>query len=125
VRLDQGNRRQPLGMARGPRRHRIDNQPVAVFHQRVAHADQPRLLARPLAKQPGIGVGGRSVGGIVGALLTMKVALAPGLRRGRLLRPGPGGAPEPSPGSLPEGGLFGRKLLGLAQASRRVPSTEK
>ena len=32
------------------------------------------------------------------------------------LRPGPGGSPEPS---------FGRKLLRLAQASSKVPSTEK
>jgi hypothetical protein len=53
---------------------------------------------------------------LVAAFLAVKVALAPGLRRGRLLRPGAGGSPLPS---------FGRKLFMLAHASISVPSTEK
>ena len=53
---------------------------------------------------------------VILAALTVEVALAPRLRRGRLLRPGAGGSPEPS---------FGRKLFRLAHASNSVPSTEK
>jgi hypothetical protein len=42
---------------------------MAVFHQQVAHVAELRLLATPLAEQPGIGIGGRGVGH-VRALLT-------------------------------------------------------
>jgi hypothetical protein len=108
--FDQGDRGQPFGMSGGARRHRIDNQAVAVLQQRVAPEAQPRLLAGALAEQPGVRIGGRGVR-VVFAALAMKS------RKSRsLLRPGPGGSPEPS---------LGRKLFGLAQASSKVPSTEK
>ena len=107
VRLDQGDRGQPLGMARGAGRHGIDDQPIAVLHQRVAHEGEPGFLAAALPGQPCVGVGGRGVG-VVRAALAVKIALAVPARAG--------GSPEPS---------FGLKLFGLAQASSSVPSTEK
>ena len=58
---------------------------------------------------------------VVAPPLAVKVPLAPCFRRGRLLRPGSAGSPEPSPGSVPEGRLLGRKLFRLAQASSNVP----
>src|SRR4051794_18957531 len=77
-------------MAGGARRHRVDNEAVAVFHQRVTHQDEAGFLARPLAEQPGIGVGGRGVG-VVLALLAAEVPLAVAprgdfSRSGRLVR---------------------------------------
>jgi hypothetical protein len=106
--LDQGQRGQPLGVPRGAGRHRADHQPVAVLHQRMAHEREPRLLARSLAEQPGVGIGGRGVR-VVAAALAVKIALAVAARAG-------GGSSEP---------CFGRKLFTLAHASNSVPSTEK
>src|SRR5262249_55765498 len=107
VRLDQRQCGQALGIARSAGRHRTDDQPVAVLHQRVAHETQTRFFAWSFAEEPGVGVGGRGVRGVWRR--SPWKSCAP-------LRPGPGGSPEPS---------FGRKLFGLAQASSSVPSTEK
>ena len=83
-----------LGIAVRPGQAGINNEAVAVTHERMAGKAEFGLAARPLAVEPGIGVGGAGVGGVL-------------LRRWPLkspsrLRPGTGGLPEPS---------FGRKLL--------------
>jgi hypothetical protein len=93
---------------------RVDHQTVPVLHQNVPQIRQLDRLAWPFAVQPGIGIGGRGMR-LIAALLTAKVALAPSLGWGRLLRPGAGGSPPPS---------FGRKLFMLAHASISVPSPE-
>jgi hypothetical protein len=51
----------------------------------MSHKDEPHFLARPLAKQPRIRVGGREVG-IVLAPLVAKIALAIAPRAGRIAR---------------------------------------
>ena len=93
----------------GRRQAGIDTRrPRAVLHQAVADEAELRLLARPLAIEPGIGIGGRGVR-LVRPLPAVEVRLA--------LRPPPaGGSSEPS---------FGRKLFIDAHASISVPSTEK
>jgi hypothetical protein len=69
---------------------RIDDQAVAVLHQRMAHEAELRLLARPLAVKLRIGIGGGGMG-VVAALLAAEVllAIAPGIwpRPGAVLRP--------------------------------------
>ena len=94
-------------MSRGAGRHRGDDQTIAVLHQGMADETEPGLLAQPFTIETGVGVGGRGVR-VIGSTLAVKVPLA--------VASGAGGSPEPS---------FGRKLLRLAQASNKVPSTEK
>jgi hypothetical protein len=91
ARLDQGDRGEPLGMARGARRHGIEDQPVAVLHQRVAHEAQPGFLAAARAEQPGVGVGGRGMG-VVPAPLAVKIARGIASRAGRVPAPSSGGS---------------------------------
>ena len=57
-RLDHVQRRHPLGMPIGPRQACIDQQPRAVLHQAVTDEAELRLLARPLAVEPGVRIGG-------------------------------------------------------------------
>ncbi len=77
-------------MARGACCKRIDDQAVAVLHQRLAHEAKLRLLARPLAVELRVGIGG-GVMSVVAALLAAEVlfAIAPsvGRRPGAVLRP--------------------------------------
>src|SRR5712691_12383311 len=61
-----------LGPAIGLGDVAIDRDPVAVLHQHVPGVAQLGFLARTLARQPRLGVGGRLMG-IVAALLAMKV----------------------------------------------------
>src|SRR5215469_12130470 len=103
-RLGHGQRRLALGRAGGHGQPRVDRQTMAVVHHHVPHIGQLRRLTRPLAIEPRIRIAGRGVR-LVAAFLAVKIALAPGLRRGRLLRPAAGGSPLPS---------FGRKLFMLA-----------
>jgi hypothetical protein len=65
----------------------IDQQAVAVLHQPMPDEAQLRLLAFTLAVEPGIGIGGRSMG-VVRALLAMEVrfGIAPPALRRRLAR---------------------------------------
>src|SRR6516164_10677363 len=85
MRCDQRQCRQALGVAGGAGRHRADDQTVAVLHQRMAHKTQPRFFAGSLAKEPGIGIGGRGMR-VVAAALATKVALAIAPRIGRSAR---------------------------------------
>ena len=107
MRLDQCQRRQPLGMARRAGRQRTDDQAVAVLHQRMAEKIQPRLLARSLAVETRIGIGDRAMR-VVGPALAVEVLFAIAPRPRRLAR-----------------AILGTKALGLAQASSNAPSTEK
>src|SRR5512132_1841498 len=73
--FSHGERRQPLGRARGAGQLGIDGEPMAVLHQDVADEAELAGLAVALAEQPGIVVGGRAVR-FVRSLLTLEVALA-------------------------------------------------
>ena len=75
----------PFGMPVGQRQAGIDQQAVAVFHQPMPDEAQLRLLAFTLAVEPGIGIGGRSMG-VVRAFLAMEVrfGIAPAALRRRL-----------------------------------------
>src|SRR5512143_3330709 len=57
--LGHGERRPPLGCARGARQLGLDGKAVAVLHQHVADEAELALLAVALAEQPGIVVVGR------------------------------------------------------------------
>src|SRR5439155_26424408 len=59
---------------------RVDHQGVPVLHQNMPHIGQFGRLARPLAVESRIGVGGRGVG-LVAALLAVKVAFTVAARR--------------------------------------------
>jgi hypothetical protein len=61
VSLDHRQGRHALGMAVGLGQAGVDQKPRAVLHQPVADEAQPRLLARPLAIEPGVGIRRRSV----------------------------------------------------------------
>lgn len=69
------------------RQARVDHQAVAVLHQSVPDEAQLRLLAFALAVQPGVRIGGRSMG-VVRALLAMefRFGIAPAALRRRLAR---------------------------------------
>jgi hypothetical protein len=73
----------------------------------VAQETQPRLFARALAEETGVGVGGRGVRLILPAL-AVEVAFGVAPRARRLAR-----------------GILYAKLFGLADASNSVPSTAK
>jgi putative transposase len=97
-RVGHGQRRLALGRAGGQGQPRIDRQSVAVLHQHVAKIGQFCRLARPLAVQPRLGVGGRGMR-LVAVLLAGKVALAVAPRprrpaaamlRAKALHAGPG-----------------------------------
>src|SRR6201985_2410566 len=85
MRFNQGQRRQALGMARSAGRHRANDQAVAVLHPRVAHENQPRLLAGSFAVETSVGVGGRDMRVILAAL-AVEVARTVAARAGRLAR---------------------------------------
>ena len=53
----------------------VDNEAVAVLHQRMCHEAELCFLARPLAVKPRLRIGGGDVR-LVGALLTMEIGLA-------------------------------------------------
>src|SRR5215471_12261142 len=53
---------------------------MPVLHQNMLQMGQPGRLARPLAVQPGIAIGGRGVR-LIAAFLAVKVALAIATRR--------------------------------------------
>src|SRR5215470_5597059 len=72
--LDHVECRGALGRAIGFGHPSIDEESIAVLHHQMAHVTQLGLLARSLAEQPGIGVGGRGMR-VVLALLAMEVAL--------------------------------------------------
>ena len=109
ARLDHVQRRDPLGMAVGLGQTGVDDQAVAVLHQRMPHEAELGLLARPLAIEPRFRIGRRSVR-LVGALLAVEIRLpVPAARIGRRF-------------VVPS---FGLKLFIDAQASISVPSTEK
>jgi hypothetical protein len=80
VQFRKVQRGQPLGMTGSARGERIDDQAMAVLCKRMAHEAELRLLARPLAVQPGILVSDRGVG-VVAALLAAEVLLGPDPRR--------------------------------------------
>ena len=61
-----------LGIAIGLGGHRGGDQAVTVLHQRMAEIGQMRLLAVALLVEPGVRIGGRSMG-LVRALLTVEV----------------------------------------------------
>ena len=68
VAIDQVERRRALRRASRLRDVADDDEPVAVFHQQMAHKAQPALLAIALAIEPGIGIG-RALVGLVRTLL--------------------------------------------------------
>ena len=53
--------RLPLGRAGGLADREVHQQPVAVFHQGMAHEGQPGFLARTLAQQVRLGIRGAGV----------------------------------------------------------------
>jgi hypothetical protein len=64
-----------LRLALGGRGHtQVGAQPVAAIHQRVRAKAQARFLARPLAHEPGVAIGG-ALAGVVASLLSVKVAV--------------------------------------------------
>ncbi len=81
--FQHSQRRLPLGSAGGVGQQGIDDQAVAVLHQQMAHVAELGGLTLRLLIQPGIGIGGRSVG-VVAAFLPAEIALgiaARGLRQ--------------------------------------------
>ena len=107
VLLYQVPRRQPFGVAGDAGGHSADDQPVPVFHGRMAHEGQLRLLAPALAVRPGVRTGGGGMG-VVAALLTMEVLLTVAAAIGRRA-----------------GAILWSEALGAGQASSSVLSTEK
>lgn len=63
-----------LGRAGGARQLGIDDEPVAVLHERVPHEAEHRAGAEALAEQPGVRVGGRGMR-LVRAALAAEVHL--------------------------------------------------
>ena len=61
ARLDHVQRRNPFRMAVGPSQTGVDQKAVAVLHQRMPHEAELGLLARPLAVEPRLRIGGRGV----------------------------------------------------------------
>jgi hypothetical protein len=72
--LDHMQRRNPLGVAIGRRQTGVDQKAVAVLHQRMPHETELGLLARPLAVEPGLRIGGRGVR-VVRSLLAVEIRL--------------------------------------------------
>ena len=70
--IEQALGRFPLSAARSLTDFQIDQQPVAVLHQGMRSITQRGLLARPLAHQPTVGVGGGLMG-VVATFLAMKI----------------------------------------------------
>ena len=87
ARLDHVQRRDPLGMAVGLGQTGVDDEAVAVLHQRMPHEAELGFLARSLAIEPRLRIGRRGVR-LVGALLAMEIRLAvpPAAWRRRLAR---------------------------------------
>src|SRR5271167_1965931 len=105
--LDHGQRRPALRPARGLRRIRLHDEPVPVLYQRVPDEAELGGLIVALAIELRVRVRGRFVR-IVAAPLAVELDSP--------FRPADGGSSDPS---------LARKLLSEAQASTRVPSTEK
>ena len=61
-----------LGVAVSRRHATVDRQAIAILHQHMPRVGQLGLLARTLAGQPRLGVGGRLVG-LVAAALTVEI----------------------------------------------------
>ena len=97
-----------FGTAVGLGHATVNRDAVAVLHQHVPGVAQLGFLARTLARQPRFGVGGRLMRGIA-APLAMEVTV---------------GLPGSSGGCWSDPSL-GLKLLWLAHASIKVPSTVK
>ena len=57
ARLDHVQRRDPLGMAVGLGQAGVDNEAVAVLHQRMSHEAELGFLARSLAIKPRFRIG--------------------------------------------------------------------
>src|ERR1700721_4309497 len=87
TRLDHVQRSHPLGMPVSQCQAGVDQQAMTVLHQPMPDEAKLRLLAFALAVEPGIGIGGRSMG-IVRAFLAMEVrfGIAPAALRRRLAR---------------------------------------
>jgi hypothetical protein len=62
-----------------------DDEPAAIFHQRVAQEAELGFLAAPFAIRLRIRIGGRGMRGVTG-LLAMKIALTVAARTGRIAR---------------------------------------
>jgi hypothetical protein len=90
---DHGQRGVTLGGARGLAQQGLDDQPMAVLYQQVAHEAELRFLATPLAQQPRLGIGGRGVRGVA-APLAVEVALGIAPAAGRRLSARIGLGPE-------------------------------
>ena len=73
ARLNHVQRRDPLGVAVGLGQTRVDDEAVAVLHQRMYHEAELGLLTLPLAIEPRFRIGRRGVR-LVGALLAMEIA---------------------------------------------------
>jgi hypothetical protein len=99
-----------LGAARGLTDFEIDQQPVSVLHQGMGPITQLGLFTRPLTHQTTVGIGSGLMG-LVAAFLTMKI-------HPTVARISWSFIPDRS-------SPLGRKLLRLAQASIKVPSTVK
>src|ERR1019366_10030819 len=69
---DHRNCRAPLGTSISWLHLKVDQDGVAILHQRVGRVTKLGLLARPLPGQQGLGVGGRLVG-LIGAPLAVEV----------------------------------------------------
>ena len=65
---DHVQRRNPFGVAVGLGQAGVDDEAVAVLHQRVPHEAELGFLARPFAIEPRVRIGRRGVR-LVGALL--------------------------------------------------------
>ena len=102
ARLDHVQCGDPLGMAVSLGQAGVDNEAVAVLHQRMSHEAELRLLARSLAIEPRLRIGRRGMR-LVGALLAMEIHFA--------IPSAVGGSSEPFLGASPKERLVDRKLF--------------
>jgi len=104
-----------LGRARGLRELEIDDEAVAVLDQGVAGVAELGLFAAALARQPGLGVGGRAMAGVAATLaMEVDVGVSSAVAgRGLLaLVPIDGSQALQSRGGFDEGAVDGEVLTG-------------